>query len=89
MKTVTIELPDALIQAAKLDTADLPQEVARLLALELFQEEKVSLSRAAELCRTPLAAFMDFAATRNVSPIRYDMTHLEEDRHDEGQGHPR
>ena len=36
----------------------LSQEAARLLAREFCHEDKVSLGRAAELCRTPLAAFM-------------------------------
>lgn len=73
-------MPVALVQAAKLDASDLSQEAARLLALELFREQKVSIGRAAELCRTPLAAFMDFAAKHEVSPIRYGVTELEEDR---------
>jgi predicted HTH domain antitoxin len=80
METVTVELPAALLRAAKLDASDLSQEAARLLALELFREEKVSLSRAAELCGTPLAAFMDFAAAHDVSPIRYGVSELEQDR---------
>jgi predicted HTH domain antitoxin len=80
METVKIELPAALLEAAELDSANLSQEAARLLALELFREEKVSLARAAELCRTPLAAFMQFAAEHEVSPIRYGLGELEEDR---------
>jgi predicted HTH domain antitoxin len=80
MGTVNVELPAALLEAAKLDAANLSQEAARLLALELFREEKVSLGRAAELCQTPLAAFMDFVAAHEVSPIRYSITELEEDR---------
>ena len=80
METVNIELPAALLEAAKLDSANLSQEAARLLALELFREEKVSLARAAELCHTPLAAFMQFAAAHEVSPIRYGPAELEEDR---------
>ena len=80
MGTVNVELPAALLEAAKLDAADLSREAARLLALELFREEKVSLGRAAELCQTPLAAFMDFVAAHEVSPIRYSITELEEDR---------
>ena len=80
METVKVDLPAALLQAAKLDSANLSEDAARLLALELFREEKVSLGRAAELCHTPIAAFMDFAAAHEVSPIRYGVTELEEDR---------
>lgn len=53
---------------------------AQLLALELFREEKVSLGRAAELCHTPLASFMDFVARRGVPPLRYDFDELERER---------
>jgi predicted HTH domain antitoxin len=80
METVKVDLPAALLQAANLDFANPSQEAAQLLALELFREEKVSLGRAAELCQTPLAAFMDFAAAHEVSPIRYGVVELEEDR---------
>ena len=80
METVKVDLPAALLQAANLDGANLSQEAARLLALELFREGTISLGRAAELSCTPLAAFMEFAAAHEVSPIRYGATELEEDR---------
>lgn len=48
-----------------------------MLALELYREDKVSLGRAAELCQTPLAAFMDFAAKHGVPPLRYSFEDLE------------
>jgi predicted HTH domain antitoxin len=80
METVNVELPAALLKAAELDARNLSLETARLLALELFREEKVSLGRAAELCQTPLASFMDFVAAHEVSPLRYSIAELEEDR---------
>ena len=80
METVSVDLPVALIQAAHLDATNLSQEAARLLALELFREEKISVARAAELSRTPLAAFMDFAAAHNVSPIQNGLSDLDDDR---------
>jgi predicted HTH domain antitoxin len=51
-----------------------------LLALELYREARVSLGRAAELCETPVAAFMDFAAKHGVTPLRYSYEDLEEER---------
>jgi len=51
-----------------LEGSSLSQEAARLLALELYREDRVSLGRAAELCQTPLVAFMDFAAKHGVPP---------------------
>jgi predicted HTH domain antitoxin len=80
METVRIELPSALLKAANLEETNLSQEAARLLALELYREEKVSMGRAAELCQTPLAAFMDFAAKHSVPPLRYSSEDLEEER---------
>ena len=61
-------------------TGNLSQETARLLALELYREDKVSLERAAELCHTPLAVFMDFVAGHGVPPMRYSYEDLEEER---------
>ncbi len=80
METVDVRLPSELLKAANLDGNSLSQEAARLLALELYREDKVSLGRAAELCQTPLAAFMDFAAKHGVPPLRYSFEDLEEER---------
>ena len=80
MDTVRVELRKALLTAANLEEGNLSQEAARLLALELYREDKVSLGRAAELCQTPLAAFMDFAAKHKVPPLRYTHEDLDEER---------
>ncbi len=65
-----MELPSALLRAANLEESNLSQGAARLLALELYREDKVALGRAAEQCQTPLAAFMDFVAKHGVTPPR-------------------
>jgi len=80
MKTVDVKLPSDLVEAANLENANVSQEAARLLALELYREDKVSLGRAAELCQTPLASFMDFVAKHGVPPLRYSFEELEEER---------
>jgi predicted HTH domain antitoxin len=80
MGTVNLELPADLVSVARLNDGDVSKEAANLIALELFHENKVSLGRAAELCRTPLATFMEFAAAHGISPIRYTDAELEEDR---------
>jgi len=80
MENIRVDLPSALLRAANLEQDNLSQETARLLALELFREERVSLERAAELCQTPLAAFMDFAAKHGVPPLRYTSEELEAER---------
>ena len=80
METVKVELPSALLRAANLEGNNLSEEAARLLALELYREDKVSLGRAAELCQTPLATFMDFVAQHGVPPLRYSFEDLEQER---------
>ncbi|PYU70905.1 MAG: hypothetical protein DMG49_10495 [Acidobacteria bacterium] len=75
----TVKLPSVLLRAANWEQ-NLSEETARLLALELYRENKVSLGRAAELSQTPLAAFMDFAAKHGVPPLRYSFEDLEEER---------
>jgi predicted HTH domain antitoxin len=80
METVDVKLPSELLRVADLEESTLSQEAARLLALELYREDKVSLGLAAELCETPVAAFMDFAAKPGVPPLRYSLEDLEEER---------
>ena len=80
MAAVTLELSAELVSAARIDHGNVSQEVAKLIALELFREDLVSLGRAAELCATPLADFMDFAAVHGVPPLNYDIEQLQEDR---------
>ena len=80
METKTLELPADLLQTVgQFHAGDLAKETAKLLALELFREDKVSLGRAAELCQTPLAVFMEFAA-EHEAPLHYGIAELEEDR---------
>jgi predicted HTH domain antitoxin len=79
MQTVNVEIPVELASAAGLKAGDLSAETARLLALGLYREDKVSLGRAAELCHTPLERFMEYAAQHDV-PLHYGAHDLEEDR---------
>ncbi len=79
MQTFSVEIPTELVLAAGLDTANLSAETARLLALGLYREDKVSLGRASELCQMPVEQFMEFAAQHNV-PLQYGVDELDEDR---------
>ena len=80
-----VKLPSELMRVANLEESGLSQEVAGLLALEFYREDKVSLGCAAELCLTPLAAFMDFAARHGVPPLRYSSEDMEEERQTAGR----
>jgi predicted HTH domain antitoxin len=79
MNGVQITIPAELLEAAGVNPADASRESARLLALELCRENKVSLGRAAELCEMPIEAFMVFAG-EHEAPIHYSVSDLEEDR---------
>jgi len=79
MNGIQITVPAELLEAAGVDPADASRESARLLALELYRENKVSLGRAAELCDMPIEAFMVFAGKREA-PMHYGVSDLEEDR---------
>ncbi len=80
METVGVKLSLELLRAANLDESSFSEETARVLALELHREDKVSLGRAAEQCQTPLAACMDFATKHGVPTLRYSFEDLEEER---------
>ncbi len=79
MDGIQVTLPAELLEAAGVDPADASRESARLLALELYREHKVSLGRAAELCDMPIEAFMVMAGKRDA-PMHYGLSDLEEDR---------
>lgn len=55
------------------------EEVAKLLALELYRERAISLGRAAELAGVSIAEFMQFAGEREVA-LDFDLDSLEQDR---------
>lgn len=85
MSTVQIDLSEELLQAANISGLEfspdkVSREVAKLLALELFREDAVSLGRAAELCGVSQAEFMQYAADREV-PLHYSLDDLDQDRH--------
>jgi predicted HTH domain antitoxin len=88
METKSLELPTDLLQVVgQLNAGDLAKETAKLLALELFREDRISMGRAAELCRTPLAAFTEFAAEHNA-PMHYGIGEWEEDQRTLAKLHP-
>ncbi len=79
MQKVSVEISSELVSAAGLDTSDLSAKTARLLALELYRENKTSPGHAGELCWMPVEKFTEFASQHNV-PLHYGANELEEDR---------
>ena len=79
MATVEIKISDELLKAAKVPEERSSEEVAKLLALELYRERAISSGRAAELAGVSIAEFMQFAGEREVK-LDFDLDSLEQDR---------
>ena len=79
MITVDVRLSADLISAAGLDPTDPSGETSRLIAVTLYKENRVSLARAAELCKISVEQFVEFAASRE-NTHRYGIEDLEADR---------
>ncbi len=79
MSTVHVELAEELFALAGLPEAQPSASAARLIALELFRERRVSLGKAAELAGVSMEEFMAFAAQREV-PLHYTMADWEADQ---------
>jgi predicted HTH domain antitoxin len=75
MEAVQVSLPADPLKAAGVNPANASRDAAMLLTLELYREKKVSLGRAAELCRTSVEAFMVFAG-RHGAPMHYSASDL-------------
>jgi predicted HTH domain antitoxin len=54
-------------------------EVLAEIALGLYDQERVSLGRAAEIARMGVGEFMKFASGRGVATCRYEPEELEEE----------
>jgi predicted HTH domain antitoxin len=76
---VTVEIPEEVFALAGLNEGPTSGRAAKLLALELFREGRVSLGRAAELAGLGIEDFMDFSSHRQV-PLHYTADDLAEDR---------
>jgi predicted HTH domain antitoxin len=79
MATVEIKISEELLKAARVPQERSSEEVAKLLALELYRERAISLGRAAELGGVSIAEFMQFAGEREVE-LYFDLDNLEQDR---------
>ena len=78
MSTIRVDLPAELVALAAHDEVQPSQAAARLIALELFREDRISLGRAAELADMALEDFMAFSASREV-PLHYRLEDWTED----------
>ena len=79
MKNVTIEFPKEVFNKARIDLKSASEEVRKLIALELYRERKISMSRAAEIAGMPLGEFISLSSSKEIS-IHYTVEDLERDR---------
>jgi len=79
MSTVTVQVPEEALALAGLEGQSDSERASRLVALELFREERVSLGRAAELAGMGVEEFMEFSAQRQM-PLHYTADDLADDR---------
>lgn len=79
MSTVQVELAEELLTVAGLPDAAPSRSAAKLIALELFREHRLSLGKAAELTGVSVEEFMAFSAQREV-PLHYTLADWEADQ---------
>lgn len=59
---------------------DISEEDARLfLAIQLFEEQRVSLAKASEIAEYKLDTFIDILSKKNIPVVNYSVEELEED----------
>ncbi len=74
MTTVTLELPEDVLLAARLTKAELKVE----LAVHLFEQGKLSLGKARQVAGMDILKFMRLLSARDIT-IHYDVDEYEED----------
>lgn len=74
MPTVTLDIPQDVLESAQLSTDELKIE----LALTLYAQHRLSVGKARELAELSLWQFRQLAAARGISP-HVDETTLAED----------
>lgn len=79
MQTINVEIPEDLARAAGWSRDDPSTGALSLLALELYWEGRISLTRAAEVCQMATERFVEFSALHTV-PLHHGMSVVGEDR---------
>ncbi|MFZ1642977.1 MAG: UPF0175 family protein [Candidatus Contendobacter sp.] len=72
--SVAIHIPQRLLQAARVT----PDELRIELAVQLYQQRRLSIGHARELADMNLWEFRQLLASRHISP-HYDTSDLDED----------
>src|SRR5687768_1001699 len=82
MTTATIDVPDeliALLAESRLRDRPLADQIRIALSIHLFQEEMISIGKAAELAGEPRVSFERLLAELAIPPVQYDEEMYEQD----------
>jgi len=81
MATVRVEFPVEVLKVVKVEKRYASKELRKLVALELYRENVISIGKAAEVAGLSVAEFMEFSAKRSVPLIiHYTLEDLKADR---------
>lgn len=76
-KQLTIDVPNKVLLAEKMDEAGFAEEMRLLTAIKLFELGRLSSSRAAELAGMPRVAFLLTLGKYKVFPLEAELLELE------------
>ncbi len=79
MSTIHIEVPDEVLISLKETTETLPRELAILAAVKLFELDRLSSGRAAQLAQLSRVEFLSLLGRYHVSPFTLSPDDLEQD----------
>ncbi|MEL6779657.1 MAG: UPF0175 family protein [Cyanobacteria bacterium J06597_16] len=83
MRTLSLPYPDDLLIASGKSPKDLEEELAFLLAAKLFELRRLSLGKAAALCRMPKLKFMYELGKLQIPVINLDGDQLADELRDD------
>ena len=72
MSTLTIELPESLLNLSSLSREEFLRDAKLLLAAKMFELGRLSSGKAAELCGLSRVEFLMALSRIGVSPIQVD-----------------
>lgn len=73
---VSFEVPQDILASLKVGTAELGRNIRLLAAITFFQDQKLSLGKAAQLAGMNRLAFMDLLAEKGIVIFDYEESML-------------
>ena len=80
MPQVTLEIPEALVEALQVPGQDLPRTIIEALALAAYRTRKLSTLQLSQLLNIPDRYELDGFLKHHEVWLEYDITGLERDR---------